>query len=146
MTSKLQCNCNECNCREVGECSEFPCSCCWLQHGKGKMMSEREVKYAKLPLEQIFNNKTARLLDHLTTMMPFQFTFDELMSILQIERLELESILLDLTKFDLIAVAPRKKYKINDNPRTLALRKFIHEVAVDNIEKIASRTRRGTRQ
>jgi len=34
----MKCLCGECSCRDVDECSEYPCNCCWLEHGKAKLM------------------------------------------------------------------------------------------------------------
>ena len=98
--------------------------------------SPSDCRFAKLPLEFIFNNKTARVLDHLVTMKPFDFTFGELMDILQLEAKQLQPILIKLNKLGLIDETTNNKAKLADNPRTLALHKFMHECVVYNLEQM----------
>lgn len=100
------------------------------------MTTNPESKYAKLPLEFIFNNKTARVLDHLITMKPFDFSYTELMDILQLEAKQLQPILIKLNKLGLVDETTNHKAKLADNPRTLALHKFMHECVVYNLEQM----------
>ena len=44
LTTVLKCTCRECNCRDVSECSEFPCSCCHLEHATKNNMIRIETK------------------------------------------------------------------------------------------------------
>lgn len=93
----------------------------------------------KAVLEQIFANKTARVLDHLITMKPFDYTFAELQDILQIEANSLHRILTHLQKYGLIEVNTQKntqKIKIADNKKTQALNKCLFDIACENMEEI----------
>lgn len=107
------------------------------------MTTKIDGQYAKLPLERIFNGNTARVLDHLVTMKPFDFSFDELMDILQLEAKQLQPILIKLNKFGLVDETEDNKAKLADNPRTLALHKFMHESVLYNLEQMRTKGDKG---
>lgn len=98
-------------------------------------MSERP----KAILEQIFDGKTARVLDHLSTMRPFYFTVKELSKILDISPEELYKILKHLISYHLIQSEIRKgiddrTYQLSDNKKTKALTKLLYEIMMDFLD------------
>lgn len=103
------------------------------------MKDSRIKAFPKAVLEQIFNNNTARVLDHLLSMRPFDYSSKELTKILEIKPIELGGILLHLSSYELIEITAKKKYRISDNKRTRALMKCIHDIAVENLELIVQR-------
>ena len=94
-----------------------------------------------LPLERVFlDNNTCRVLDLLTTHYPFEYTYADLITILTMNKEQVRKVVRHLVRFGLVQRTKRAdEVVLSDNPRTLALRKFIHETAVFNIEQIASR-------
>lgn len=90
----------------------------------------------KAPLEQIFENWTARVLDHLVTMTPFDYSFDELSEILGISRNDIVRIVEHLKTFGFIDVLETKKIRIANNPRTNCLAKLCYEIAIHNMDEI----------
>lgn len=101
--------------------------------------------FAKLPLETVLSHWTyARVLDHLVTMKPFDFTIQELMEILQLRMESVESTLQHLMKYDLVekiqgANGKGIAYRLAENPRTLALHDFMHQTAIYYLEKCAEK-------
>lgn len=96
-------------------------------------------RFPKAILEQIFANKTARVLDHLVTMKPFDYSLQELVGILEIEPKQLEVILNHLAKYGLIETTKKKTIKIAENKKTHALNKCIFDIACVNMEEIVKR-------
>lgn len=109
-------------------------------------MSKQEP-FPKAVLEQIFANKTARVLDHLLTMKPFDYSFDELASILNIENIQLNKILNHLENYGLIENSKSFKWRIADNNKTKALNKCLFAIACENMEEIVKeqQTKKGKR-
>lgn len=102
-------------------------------------MTNNSERFPKAVLEQIFANKTARVLDHLITMKPFDYKFNELMDILQIEAIPLRRILIHLHKYGLIEETKKETIKIADNKKTQALNKCLFDIACENMEEIVKR-------
>jgi predicted transcriptional regulator len=94
------------------------------------------TEFYPAPLEQIFGNNRARVLDHLIMMKPFDFSFDELVKILSIDHVEMTEILNHLKTFGLIESSESFKHRLAENGKTIALHKFSFGVAVDNMDKI----------
>jgi predicted transcriptional regulator len=103
--------------------------------------------FAKAILEQIFANNTARVLDHLVTMMPFDYKFNELMDILEIEAPKLRKILIHLSKYGLIEETERGTIKLANNKKTLAIKTCLFDIACVNMDEIIAkqRTKKGKR-
>lgn len=100
-----------------------------------------EEPYAKLPLETIFfGSVTARVIDHLLTTKPFDYTIKELSSILKLSATSIDSAIQHLKDFELVEMTETtqkgKTYRVTDNPRNLALSKFLHYSAIYYLEKV----------
>jgi hypothetical protein len=101
--------------------------------------SEESCRYGKQPLERIFKGNKARVLDHLATSRPFDYSPQELSKICHINIIELERILEHLEDNDLIEFTDKKKYKLSENKTTLALCKFQFEIASNDIDKVIAK-------
>lgn len=99
-------------------------------------MTNNSERFPQAVLEQIFANQTARVLDHLITMMPFDYKFNELMDILKIDAKKLRSILIHLSKYGLIEETKKGTIKIANNKKTLALKRCLFDIACENMEEI----------
>lgn len=93
----------------------------------------------KAPLEQVFENKTARVLDHLVTMSPFDYSQGELSEILGIGMIQINNILNHLDKFGLLQMTKNNKIRLADNNTTLAFKKVCYEIAIHNIDQIVEK-------
>ena len=101
-----------------------------------KTLSNRENQAV---LERIFSGTTARILDHLITMDGFDFTVNEICKILDISYKVVLTTLKQLEKMDLVENSKFRpiKWKRKDNIQTQYLRKFVFEVATNDIKRSA---------
>jgi len=93
-------------------------------------MTER----GKAIFEQLFEGKTAQVLDHLTETRPFDFDGDELAKIHSMTYTEVFNILSHLQSFKLVKTFQKVNithYTLADNKKTENLIKFYHEVMMD---------------
>lgn len=103
-------------------------------------------EYPKAILEQIFDGDTARVLDHLSTMRPFEFSLSELSKILSISESRLVFSLNHLRNYNLIESFIDKdttirEFKLSDNKKTKALNKFLYEIMMDFLDYHSQKTK-----
>lgn len=98
------------------------------------------MTYAKATLEQIFDNKTARVLDLLILNRPFDYTLREMSIILQMFESDVLKIILRLKSQDFIEYASSRKgrtYRIKDDEKTKSLRSFMAVIMNDKLESMS---------
>jgi len=88
----------------------------------------------KAIFEQIFEGKTAQILDHLAETTPFDFSVDELAKIHSMTYTEVFNIVQHLSDFKLVRKFQKNNityYALEDNKKTQCLVIFLHEVMMD---------------
>ena len=103
------------------------------------MTNNSKRNSGQAPLEQVFDNKTARVLDHLVTMSPFDYSQAELSEILGIGMIKINNILNHLNRFGLLQMTKNNKIRLADNNTTLAFKKVCYEIAIHNVDEIVKR-------